>query len=191
MKNKIRTEESNNQIIEYLTQAAAHGGYYFDGIKIEPGTAVTCLKTIASQTNLSYYRVKKCIGRLVESGRVTIVRHKCFAVITFCAAPQQEVHEEANETVQADTFDGQAPIAEAMSSNVPEISAPDVERLAGSDTLPTLSVTTPPVDYSRPVVPALSTNPPLPILNRAARRKLARQEAKAAARRANHGRVGV
>lgn len=191
MKNKIRTEESNNQIIEYLTQAAAHGGYYFDGIKIEPGTAVTCLKTIASQTNLSYYRVKKCIGRLVESGRVKIVRHKCFAVITFCATPQQEVHEEANEAVQADAFDGEASKAELVSSNVSEISAPVVEQLGDSDALPTLAVTTPPADYSCPVVPALSTNSALPFLNRAARRKLARQEAKAAARRAKHGRVGV
>lgn len=184
MKNKISTEESNNQIIEYLTQAAAHGGYYFDGIKIEPGTAVTCFKTIASQTNLSYYRVKKCIDRLVESGRVVIVRHKCFAVITFCAAPQQEVHEETNVLVQADAFDGEAPIAEPMSSYVSDISAPEVEHLAGSETLPTLSVTTPPADYTRPVVSALSPNPSLPFLNRAARRKLARQEAKAAARRA-------
>lgn len=171
MKNKIRTEESNNQIIEYLTQAAAHGGYYFDGIKIEPGTAVTCFKTIAAQTNLSYYRVKKCIDRLVESGRVVIVRHKGFAIISFCATPLQEVHEDAKDNVQEAAFDGDSSIAESMSSYASELSTAVVEQL-------------PPLEAS-------STNPALPFLNRAARRKLARQEAKAAARRAKLGRGGV
>lgn len=171
MKNKIRAEESNNQIIEYLTQAAAHGGYYFDGIKIEPGTAVTCFKTIAAQTNISYYRVKKCIARLVESGRVVIVRHKGFAIISFCATAQLEVHKDANESVQADAFDDESLIAESISSNESGLTTPVVEQL-------------PPLEAS-------STNPALPFLNRAARRKRARQEAKAAARRAKHGRVGV
>ncbi len=171
MKNKIRTEESNNQIIEYLTQAAAHGGYYFDGVKIEPGTAVTCFKTIAAQTNLSYYRVKKCIARLVESGRVVIVRHKGFAIIRFCATPLQEVHEDVKDNVHEAVFNDEAPIVEPMSSNESGLTTPVVEQL-------------PPLEAS-------STNPALPFLNRAARRKLARQEAKDAARRAKHGRVGV
>lgn len=85
MKNTNTIEVSNKQIIEYLTGAAAHGGYSFDGVRIEPGTAVICLKTIAKQIGLSYYRVKKCLAQLVESGRVTIARHKCFTLITIRA----------------------------------------------------------------------------------------------------------
>lgn len=171
MKNTIRTEESNNRIIEYLTQAAEHGGYYFDGIKIEPGTAVTCFKTIASQTNLSYYRVKKCIDQLVESGRVVIVRHKGFAIISFCVTPQLEVHEDAKDNVKEAAVDCEAQIEETMPSNVSELFTPVAE------SLPSFEVS--------------STNPTPPFLNRAARRRLARQEAKAAARRTKHGRVGV
>lgn len=85
MKNTDTIEVTNKQIIEYLTEAAAHGGYSFDGVRIEPGTAVTCLKTIANHSGLSYYRVKKCIALLVESGRVAIARHKGFSLITICS----------------------------------------------------------------------------------------------------------
>lgn len=59
MKNKQSIEVSNNQVVEYLADAAAHGGYSWDGVRIENGTTVTCLKTIAGATGLSYYRVKK------------------------------------------------------------------------------------------------------------------------------------
>lgn len=101
MKNTNTIEVSNKQIIEYLTTAAAHGGYSFDGVRIEPGTAVTCLKTIAKQIGVSYYRVKKCLAQLVESGRVTIARHKCFTLITISAIQPSTDPEEP--TAQQDT----------------------------------------------------------------------------------------
>lgn len=80
--------------------ATAHGGYNWDGIDIKPGTTVTCLKTIANATGLSYYRVKKCIMQLVESGRITLTRHKCFAIITFCPAQPQEAPQKPTTTAQ-------------------------------------------------------------------------------------------
>lgn len=93
MKNTITNEVADKKIIEYLTDAGAHGGYCLDGVKIKPGTAVTCLKAIAIATKLSYYRVKKCIGRLLQSGHISLVRYKCFSMITFSpafAVPKQK-----------------------------------------------------------------------------------------------------
>lgn len=78
MKNKSTTEESKNQIVEYLTKAAAHGGYCWDGVRIDSGTAVTCMKTIANATGLSYYRVKK-MYRAARLGRL----HHCCAPQVF------------------------------------------------------------------------------------------------------------
>lgn len=157
MKNKNTIEESNNQIVEYLTMAAAHGGYCCDGVRIESGTAVTCMKTIATATGLSYYRVKKCIAQLVEAGRITVVRHKSLAIITFCVA-QEHDGQPALECQDA-------PAAAPASS----VSAPTVP--ASSQHIPSRQI--------EPGAPA-----PRPLLNRAARRRLARQEAKAAARKA-------
>lgn len=107
MENTNTIEVSNKQIIEYLTGAAAHGGYSFDGVRIEPGTAVTCLKTIANQIGVSYYRVKKCLAQLVESGRVTIARHKCFTLITIRAT--QPSTDPQEPTTQPDTPHDAAP----------------------------------------------------------------------------------
>lgn len=193
MKNKIRAEESNNLIIEYLTKAATHGGFYLDGIVIEPGTAVACMKTIAVLNDVSYYRVKKCINWLVESGRVEIVRCKGFALITFCETPQHDDKKDAKESVQAGAYDCEAPIAESTSSTSTEseLSTPIAEQLPSLEDSQTISKGTWPTGDSRQDAPALSTNPAQSFLNRAARRKLARQEAKLAARRAKQGRVGV
>lgn len=107
MKNTYTIEVSNKQIIEYLTGAAAHSGYRFDGVRIEPGTAVTCLKTIAKQMGLSYYRVKKCLAQLVESGRVTIARHKCFTLITIRAT--QPSADPQDPPAQPDAPQGEVP----------------------------------------------------------------------------------
>lgn len=160
MKNKSTTEESNNQIVEYLTKAAAHGGYCWDGVRIDSGTAVTCMKTIANATGLSYYRVKKCIAQLVEAGCITVARHKCFAIITFCAV-QEHGGQQKPESQDAP--------ATAPASN-PTVSSPTIA--ASTQHIP-----------SRPIEPGAS---PQPSLNRAARRRLARQIAKAAARRAGN-----
>lgn len=164
MKRKNTTEVSNNQIIEYLTEAAAHAGYMFDGVKIESGTAVTCLKTIATATGLSYYRVKKCVAQLVESGRATITRHKGFAIITFCSTATDDV--QAESCPKAET-----PATKSMSTVSARRSTQDVQIVQTSQT------------QSATMPPQVSATP---ILNRAARRCLARQtakEAKAAARR--------
>ncbi len=151
MKNTNKHEVSNNQIIEYLTNAAAHGGYCFDGICIEPGTAVTCLKTIARETGLSYYRVKKCIDLLVEAGRISVTRHKCFAIITFNPDPTTDRQQEPEKTQSEEqTVSAFAPTTTSKITNTPS--------------------------------PAPSPTPTQPHLNRAARRRLARLEAKAAAR---------
>lgn len=163
MKNTKTIEVSNNQIIEYLTDAAAHGGYCWDGVNVEPGTAVTCLKTIATATGLSYYRVKKCIDQLVEAGRITLVRHKCFAVITFC--PEQP---------DGGPRDEQEPPMEAASAPTPAV-AEQVQKNR-AQTSPS----------SSPQKSPMQSAPMPPMLNRAARRRLARQEAKVAARRARH-----
>ncbi len=151
MKNTNTIEVSNNQVLEYLTTAAAHGGYCWDGAKIEPGTAVTCLKTIAIATGLSYYRVKKSIAQLIEAGKIAIVRHKGFAIITICPTPPQSKQTE--------------PIA--------------------TQTTPNSSVQTP-TDSTAPAANTDNTLPqqPTTLLNRAARRRLARQAAKDAARQA-------
>lgn len=141
MKNINKTEVTNNLIIEYLTAAAAHGGYNWDGVSIEPGTAVTCLKTITNATGLSYYRVKKCVMQLVESGRITLTRHKCFAIITFCQAQPQEATQKPTATIE-----------------------PTVQKASATAT----------------------GTPTPPFMSRATRRRLAREEAKAAARRAKH-----
>ena len=82
MKTMKSSENFVKQIFEYLTRIATHGGYHWDGIMIQPGTAVASFKSIAADTGLSYYRVKKCIATLAESGSVTITRYKCFAIIT-------------------------------------------------------------------------------------------------------------
>lgn len=156
MKNKESIEVSNNQIVEYLTEAATHGGYSWDGVRIENGTAVTCLKTIAGATGLSYYRVKKCIGQLVEAGRITITRHKCFALITFCSAqPQVELSQEPQTST---------PYASGSSVSETTTSMP----VSHVNNMETQAATTP--------------APALPSLNRAARRRLAREAAKKAAR---------
>lgn len=157
MKNKSAIEESNNQIVEYLTMAAAHGGYCWDGVRIDSGTAVTCMKTIANATGLSYYRVKKCIAQLVEAGRITVARHKSFAIITFCVAQEhdgQPAPECQDAPAAAPASSVSAPTAPASSQHIP----------------------------SRPI--ELCAPAPQPFLNRAARRRLARQEAKVAARKA-------
>lgn len=148
MKNTNAKQLTDNQIIEYLTNAAAHEGYCWDGVKIKPGTAVTCLKTIARETGLSYYRVKKCIARLVEAGRITITRHKCFAIITFRATQPQ-----AKQTAEQ-------PKAQ------PTPYQPSITHSTATATSPTQL-----------------PSPTQPILNRAERRRLARQAAKDAARR--------
>lgn len=162
MKRKNTTEVSNNQIIEYLTEAAAHTGYMFDGVKIEPGTTVTCLKTIATATGLSYYRVKKCVAQLVESGRATITRHKGFAIITFCSTATDDVQAESCPKAETPATKSMSTVSEHRSTQNSPI-APSSQ---------TQSATMPP------------QAPATPILNRAARRRLARQvakEAKAAA----------
>lgn len=156
MKNTKTTEVSNNKIIEYLTDAAAHGGYYCDGVKIEPGTAVTCLKTIATQTGLSYYRVKKCIAKLVEAGRVTITRHKCFAIITFCPEQAPETSTKRPEPEKVAPNEADEPTAAAATATIPTAAT-----------------------QLSPKTPPKTTHP---LLNRSERRRLARQEAKAAAR---------
>lgn len=159
MKNKESIEVSNNQIVEYLTEAATHGGYSWDGVRIENGTAVTCLKTIAGATGLSYYRVKKCIGQLVEAGRITITRHKCFAIITFCSAqPQVELTQEPQEPQALTPYATVSSVSEATTSTP----------VSHVNNMSTMVATTP--------APAQ-----LP-LNRAARRRLAREAAKKAAR---------
>lgn len=157
MKRTHKTEVSNNLIIEYLTTAATHGGYNWDGIDIEAGTTVTCLKTIANATGLSYYRVKKCIMQLVESGRVTLTRHKCFAIITFCQA-------------QPHGGGAQKPTA----TNEPTAQKPSEPRAASA---PAATATT------------ATATPALPFMDRATRRRLAREEAKAAARRAKRAQL--
>lgn len=165
MKNKESIEVSNNQIVEYLTEAATHGGYSWDGVRIENGTAVTCLKTIAGATGLSYYRVKKCIGQLVEAGRITITRHKCFAIITFCSVqPQVEFTQEPQEPQQLQEPQALTPYATVSSVSVTTTSTP-VSPVNNMET------------------PAATTPAPMqPPLNRAARRRLAREAAKKAAR---------
>lgn len=163
MKNTKTIEVSNNQIIEYLTDAAAHGGYCWDGVDVEPGTAVTCLKTIATATGLSYYRVKKCIDQLVEAGRITLVRHKCFAVITFCPAQPD-----------GGQRDEQEPPLKAAPAPTPAVA--EQVQIPRAQTSPSSSPQTSPTQSA----------PMPPMLNRAARRRLARQEAKEAARRARH-----
>lgn len=159
MKNKESIEVSNNQIVEYLVESAAHGGYSWDGVRIENGTAVTCLKTIAAATGLSYYRVKKCIGQLVEAGRITITRHKCFAIITFCSAQPQVEPAQTSQEPQA-----LKPSATASGVGKTTASAP----ASPMNNMETMAATTPP--------------PTQLLLNRAARRRLAREAAKAAAR---------
>lgn len=159
MKNNITTEESNNQIVEYLAKAAAHGGYCWDGVRIDTGTAVTCMKTIANATGLSYYRVKKCIAQLVGAGRIIVVRHKSLAIITFCVAQEQDGQpapecQDTPTTAPASNSTVSAPIVPASAQHIP----------------------------SRQIEPGAPA--PQPLLNRAARRRLARQEAKAAVRRA-------
>lgn len=122
MKNTNTIEVSNKQIIEYLTGAAAHGGYSFDGVRIEPGTVVTCLKTIAKQIGVSYYRVKKCLAQLVESGRVTIARHKCFTIITICttqpSTDPQEPMAQPDTPHDAEPEPAPPPAAESKSETI-------------------------------------------------------------------------
>ena len=151
MKNTNTIEVSNNQVLEHLTAAAAHGGYCWDGVKIEPGTAVTCLKTIATATGLSYYRVKKSIAQLIEAGKIAIVRHKCFAIITICPTLPQSKQTEPIATQTTPNSSGQTP-----------------------------------TDSTAPAANTANTPPrqPTMLLNRAARRRLARQAAKDAARQA-------
>lgn len=91
MKTKFTLENVKKQVIEYLTDAASHSGYKWDGLAIRPGTAVVSLKTIAGELGISYYRVKKCITALVESGDITVGRHKCLAVIS--VNPQSPVED--------------------------------------------------------------------------------------------------
>lgn len=158
MKGTNKHEVSNNQIIEYLTDAAAHGGYCWDGISIEPGTAVTCLKTIARETGLSYYRVKKSIDLLVEAGRITITRHKCFAIITFNPAPTTDRRQEPEKTQSDEQHDSE------------------------------LAPTTTPSNWNTAYT---APSPTQPLLNRAARRRLARQQAKAAARHSGRPQPGT
>lgn len=175
MKNTNKTEMVSKQIISILTEAASHAGYCWDGINIEPGTAVTCLKTIAIATGLSYYRVKKCIGQLIEAGRITITRHKYFSIITICATPAHDKqHEESAETaeatkptVQVPGNQGAAKAQKTSAMSTPKTSAIQIAR-------------------STPAATKQSTSlpPTQPLLNRAARRRLARQAAKDEARRA-------
>lgn len=164
MKRKNTMEVSNNQIVEYLIDAASHAGYMFDGVKIEPGTAVTCLKTIATATGQSYYRVKKCVAHLVETGRVTITRHKCFAIITFCAPAADDDQAESS----------------AKDKSLGTKTKSKVSTRRSTQDIPAAHDTQPQPATMPPKAPAT------PILNRAARRRLARQaakEAKAAAHR--------
>lgn len=148
MKTKNNSKNFENQVVKYLTASAAHAGYRWDGIMINPGTTVASFKTIAAETGLSYYRVKKCLAALAESGAITISRHKCFAIII--------VNTPAAKTKTAavtvpDTTEDVAP----ESGSTPE-----------SDTAPESG----------------STPAHLPVLNRTARRRLAREAAKMAAR---------
>lgn len=171
MKNKESIEVSNNQIVEYLAEAATHGGYSWDGVRIENGTAVTCLKTIAGATGLSYYRVKKCIGQLVEAGRITITRHKCFSIITFCSAqPQVELTQELQEPQESQ--EPQEPQETQASTSYATVSSV-------SETTATVPVS--PVNNMSTMVATTPAPAQLP-LNRAARRRLAREAAKKAAR---------
>ena len=159
MKNTNTIEVSNNLVLEYLTTTAAHGGYCWDGVKIEPGTAVTCLKTIATATGLSYYRVKKSIAQLIEAGKIAIVRHKCFAIITICPTLPQS---KQTEPIATQTM------AEPNScTQTPAYTSTAASPAASSTTL-------------------ILLQQPATLLNRAARRRLARQAAKDAARRARH-----
>lgn len=151
MKSTNTIEVSNNQVLEHLSAAAAHGGYCWDGVKIKPGTAVTCLKTIATATGLSYYRVKKSITRLIEAGKIAIVRHKGFAIITICPTLPQSKQTE-----------------------------PKARQTAPSSSVETPTTSTTPAANTANTLPQQPTT----LLNRAARRRLARQVAKDAARRA-------
>lgn len=175
MKNTNKIETSNNQIVNLLIEAASHAGYCWDGINIEPGTAVTCLKTIANATGLSYYRVKKCISQLVEAGRITITRHKCFSIITICANPSHDKQQkESAETAKAtkpsaQVSDNQAPAKEQKAS------AMSTPKTATSQTMRSAQAATEQQTQQPPTQP---------LLNRAARRRLARQAAKEEARRA-------
>lgn len=175
MKNTNKIETSNNQIVNFLIEAASHAGYCWDGINIEPGTAVTCLKTIANATGLSYYRVKKCISQLIEAGRIIITRHKCFSIITICATPSHDKqHEENAETAKATKPSAQAPDNQALAK----------EQKASTKLTPKTSAAQ--IARSTPAATEQQTQrpPTQPLLNRAARRRLARQAAKEEARRA-------
>lgn len=175
MKNTNKIETSNNQIVNLLIEAASHAGYCWDGINIEPGTAVTCLKTIAIATGLSYYRVKKCISQLVEAGRITITRHKCFSIITICANPSHDKQQKES----AETAKATKPSAQVSDNQTPakeqKASAMSTPKTATAQTM-----------RSAPAATEQQTQQPpkQPLLNRAARRRLARQAAREEARRA-------
>lgn len=175
MKNTNKIETSNNQIVNLLIEAASHAGYCCDGINIEPGTAVTCLKTIANATGLSYYRVKKCIGQLIEAGRITITRHKCFSIITICTTPvHDKQHEESAKTAEAPKPTVQ------VSGNQGATRAQKASAMSTPKTAATQNMRSAPAATEQQT----QQHPTQPLLNRAARRRLARQAAKEEARRA-------
>lgn len=175
MKNTNKTETVNNQIISVLTEAASHAGFCWDGVKIEPGTAVTCLKTIALATGLSYYRVKKCICQLLEAGRITIKRHKCFSIITICATTSHDKKQEEGANKAKAT---------KPTKKVSGKKAPAKEQKALTSSSQKTSAAQTMWSTQAAAEPPTPQPPTQPLLNRAARRRLARQAAKDEARRA-------
>lgn len=147
MKKTEKNTDFKNQVLDYLITSAGHLGYIWDGLEIAPGMAVASYKTIAADTGLSYYRVRKIIATLVEEGKISISRHKCFAVFVL------------NDLIGNTPTRGK--INSRNTEHLPERNKSTIE-------------TTPCPDRIAEDTPACVTQPPRQRPGRAERRRLAR-----------------
>lgn len=150
MKTNTTSDSAARQLVEYINSTSNHRGYHWDGIYIAPGTTVVTLKTIAAETGLSYYRVRKRLTALAEAGVLIITRHKGFAIITL------------NPTDYPTDIPGHEPTSEPKpTATKPHTARPkDIRR-------PVLTPFTMPIEQ-------IQRQP----LNRAQRRRLAREAAR-------------
>lgn len=98
-------------VYSHIHRYADHKGYVWDGVTVNPGTGVMSFKTIATETGLSYYRVRRCMAALVDMGVITVERHKCCAIVTIADVQEkrpgtrrQECNTDAAESAEATGF---------------------------------------------------------------------------------------
>lgn len=70
------------QIFIYLMFAADHAGYRLFCEDIGRGSTVTTMRTIAQETNLTVYRVRRVINYLVEKGYIYLWRINNYMIVT-------------------------------------------------------------------------------------------------------------